>query len=43
MVFLFKVRITPIGAYRQGHDTVISIATFEQRHKGEDKRGGGRA
>ena len=43
MVFLFKVRITTIGAYKQGYDIVISIATFEQSHKDEDKRGGGRA
>ena len=37
MVFLFKVRMTTIGAYKQGQDIVISIATFEQTHKGEDK------
>ena len=34
--------MTTIGAYRQGHDIVISIATFEQRHEDEDKRGGRR-
>ena len=29
--------MTTIGAYKQGQDIVVSIATFEQTHKGEDK------